>query len=200
MFLSAVGQRLSSPDSLWRIVPEGDGAEGLTEDGLKAARSQRMKEEKRVLDLMLRSPSASGLSAETLCELGRWERVFNLEVHGSLLTRGSTIRQIGEHKGLSLWPIPERGRATMYLSLARDISWMLTRTLPLLQARAGAFGSDWSNRWAVLDESFRYETEQIGESGKKIAHAMIELIDKKFRFTADTFYGQVTRRNGTTDE
>ena len=186
VFLSAVGQGLSSIRALCRILPDDDGEEALTEERLNAARYQRMQEESRVLKLMLRS--ASGLSAETLRELQRWERLFHSEVHGSILTRAYTVKQILEHKAFSLWPLPQPDPAAMYMCRAVEAGWMLTRTLPLLQVRAGAFGDEWSDKWTVLDESFRYDAEGLGKTGKQIAYAIIEVIDRKFPFTPAAFY------------
>ncbi len=198
VFLSAVGQGLGSIHDLCRILPDDDGEDALTEERLNAARLQRMREERRVLDLMLRSTSK--LSAETLRELQRWERLFHFEVHGSRLTRALTVKQIKQHKAFSLWPLPEPDPAAMYMCRAVEAGWMLTRTLPLLQVRAGAFGSEWSHKWTILDESFRYDTEEFGKTGKQIAYAIIELLDKKFPFTSDTFYGEAARREEVTDE
>jgi hypothetical protein len=186
VFLSAVGQGLSSIHDLWRILPDDDDEEALREERFNAARSQRMREESRVLKLMLRS--TSGLSPKTLRELSRWERLFHFEVHGSVLTRAYTVKQIKQYKGFSLWPLPDPDSAAMYMSQAVEVGWMLMRTLPLLQSRAGAFGSEWSHKWTILDESFRYDTEDFGKTGKQIAYAIIELLDKKFPFTPDTCY------------
>jgi len=186
VFLSAAGQGLSSIDDLCRILPDDDGEDALTEERLNAARSQRMKEERRVLNLMLRS--GSGLSAETLRELQRWERLFHLEVHGSTLTRASVVKQIKQHKAFSVWPLPEPDSAAMYMCRAGEVGWMLMRTLPLLQVRAGAFGDEWSHKWTVLDESFRYDAELFGKTGKQIAYAVMALLDKKFPFTPNTCY------------
>jgi hypothetical protein len=186
VFLSAVGQGLSSIHDLCRILPEDDDENGYTEERLNAARRARMEEERRVMNLMLRS--TSGFSGETLSELQRWERLFNFEVHGSWLTRAYMAKEIKEYAGLSLWPLPEQGTAAMYMCRACEVGWMLMRTLPLLQVRAKAFGEEWSHKWIVLDKSFRYDMECFGETGKQIAYAVIELLDKKFPFNPDMFY------------
>lgn len=190
VFLSAVGQGLSSIHDLCRIAPRGYGEGPLTEDSLNTARNQRTEEERRVLRLMLRSKS--GLSQEALQELGRWERLFHFEVHGSTLTRASTVSYIRKHRKFSLWPLPVEEEAAMYVCRASEMGWMLTRTLPLLQARAGAFGHDWSEKWTVLDDSFRYDQECFGKTGKPIAYAIIELIDTKFPFTPEWYHGRAS--------
>jgi len=74
----------------------------------------------------------------------------------------------------------------MYMCREGEVAWMLTRLLPLLQTSARAFGEEWAHRWDVLDESFRYYSEDLGKIGKPIGYAIIELVDRKFPFKPDT--------------
>lgn len=185
IFLSAVAQGFTSLKALYRIFPEENEAQGVTEGNTDVVRVERAREQGRVLNLMLRR--TSGLSEETLSELRRWEQLFHLEVHGSMLTRASIVKQITDHKGFSLWPIPETLAAAMYMCRVCEVAWMLTRTLPLLQTDARAFGEEWVHKWNVLDDSFRYDIEAFGKTGKQIAYAIIELVERKFPFTPDCF-------------
>jgi len=42
----------------------------------------------------------------------------------------------------------------------------------------------------VLDDSFRYDVESLGEMGKPIAYAIIALLDAKFSFSPDSSYDE----------
>jgi len=179
VFLAAVARGITSIHDLYYVPPVNSPPETLAE-----ARSQRIREQGRVLGLMLRG--RSGLPPQTVLELERWEQLFHFEVHGSMLTRGYTATQMLRTKRFSLWPLPESDEASMYMCREGEVAWMLTRLLPLLQTSARAFGEEWAHRWDVLDESFRYYSEDLGKIGKPIGYAIIELVDRKFPFKPDT--------------
>ncbi len=150
-------------------------------------RQHRKKEQARVFDFMLRKNS--GLHSEHLEELALWEDMFHMEVHGARLTTSlDTFRWLERESSLPLSPDfdPESLSIPMYMNRSFEISWMLLRTLPYLQARVGSFGSEWSRKWGILDESLKDSVANLASKGIKVASAIIHLIETKFPFSPST--------------
>lgn len=191
IILGAIGNEISTYPQANGILANEEDTKG-EEIQLRDITKRRKKEEKRIFNLMTRSES--GLPREYREELALWENLFHVEVHGSRL---SIAKEIGSWiKGknyLPTIPKPDLDAVSMYLNRSNEIGWMLLRTFPLLQLRAGMFGPDWSKKWNVLDVSFRAAVERLGQAGKKIAHAIICLIDSKFSFQPEeTYYDEIT--------
>lgn len=152
-------------------------------------RKERKKEQRRVLQIM--TGKKSGLENEHLKELTRWTRMFHEEVHGSRYTYltggGGWLRGV---EPLYIAPHPMDKQIGMYANRSNEIGWMLLRTLPFLQPTPHAFGEDWIVKWNILDESFRFMVEALDRAGKKIAQAIIVLVDTKFLFAPDNCYSE----------
>lgn len=185
IFLAAIVNGLSSFSALYGYKDlKGTMSK---EDFQEKVFQARLKEEKRILEYMVRKKS--GLDENHLIELERWERMFNQQVHGSRFTffvEGSEWLK-GE-KPISLAPSPKESSIAMYINRSNETCWMLLRTLPFLQLKYKNFGDEWAEKWKVLDASFRYTIEGLGSLGKKIADAIIALVDMKFSFTPELFY------------
>lgn len=156
-------------------------------DLYKKAKNQQKSQERKILNLFL--GEKSGFDKETIYELGRWNRMFHEEVHGSRYT--FTIEGGDWLKGkspITIGPLPNECAITMYLNRSNEIGWMLLKTLPVLQLKQEAFGNEWSKKWFLLDESFRYCIKSLGAMGKKIGHAILKLIDTKFNFNPTYAY------------
>jgi hypothetical protein len=188
VFLAAIASRATSWSALLgteRVSPSGP----LTEQEFRAARKRRLAEERRVRALML--GAKSGLPPEQVAELRLWENLFHYEVHGALLTTVTEGKDWLEGRApLSIGPVFNETAAAMYMNRTDEIGWMLVRTLPFLQLKPRAFGEDWAQKWAVLDESFRWSVLSLDKLGKPIARAMVALLDAKFSFSADTAYAE----------
>jgi hypothetical protein len=130
----------------------------------------------------------SGLSTEVQADLQLWDDLFHVEVHGGGLSL------VGELLGLSEGKIPEIGPTSiaqsylMYINRSTELGWMIVRLLPFLQASENAFGSDWSHKYQVLDESFRYMATGLGSLGKPFGPSFITMIDSKFAFNQPFYY------------
>lgn len=191
IFIGAIMNRLSSFNALYiGKRATGEGTEPFTRKEYEKIREQRKKEEHVVLNQMLRSKS--GLSKEHVTEIRQWEQLFHEEVHGSRFTYfmegGPWLK--GE-RNLLLGPLPKDSTISMYINRSNEICWMLLRTLPFLQLKPGAFGKDWARKWVILDDSFRFAEESLGKMNKKIAWAVIELIEQKFRFSPEETYFEI---------
>jgi len=165
-------------------------------------RRAREKEENRVLKLILREDS--DFEEPIKSELKVWETFFNLEVHGSLLTFasefGDWMKNIGQ---LSIPPVPIERSIASYTCRAIEVFWMVHRTLPFIQLTPNCLGSDWAEKWMVLDESFRQHQTALFEGGVKIAKSFEVFIDRKFPFNPATIYVErdepMSTRNSETD-
>ncbi len=156
-------------------------------DLYKKAKNQQKSQERKILKLFL--GEKSGFDKETIYELSRWNRMFHEEVHGSRYT--FTIEGGDWLKGkspITVGPLPNERAIIMYLNRSNEIGWMLLRTLPVLQLKQEAFGDEWSKKWYLLDESFRYFIESLGATGKKIGYAILRLVDTKFKFNPTYAY------------
>jgi hypothetical protein len=156
-------------------------------DLYKKAKKQQKRLEHKILNLFLREKS--GFDKDTINELKNWERMFHEEVHGSRFT--FSLEGLDWLKGespISIGPVPNKNAISMYLNRSNEIGWMLLRTLPVLQLKQKALGDEWSKKWYILDDSFRYSYKSLAEMGKKIGYAILKLIDSKFNFNPTYVY------------
>lgn len=175
VLMSAVMQNLTTIEAIEGI------AKGFDPDQLKR---ERIKEEKRIFSLM--HGTKSGLAEETITELARWDNLFDLEVHGSRLSKIETMHWLEGKSSLAFVPRFNEKALAMFMNRINEISWMLLRILPSLQPGPLTFGDGWAAKWKVLDESFKEAVASLGiELGKKIAPAIIELVETKFTFEPD---------------
>jgi len=186
--MGAIMNRLGSFSSLYLGERHIDDQEKtLTRDEYIAVSNLREKKEHAVRKKMI--GEESGLSAEQIYELKRWDKLFHEEVHGSRLSYfiegGPWL--IGT-KSLSLGPLPEKKTLGMYMNRSNEISWLILRTLPFLQLERRAFNKEWTRKWHVLDDSFRFTVEALGHMDKKIARAIIALVDLKFPLSPEDMY------------
>lgn len=153
----------------------------------KKAKKQQKIQEHKVLELFL--GEKAGFDKDTFDELNRWEKMFHEEVHGSRFTfaieGGDWLRG---KSPITTGPLPNTTAIAMYLNRSNEIGWMLLRTLPVLQLKPNALGDEWSSKWHVLDDSFRYSITSFAKMGKKIGHAILKLIDSKFNFNPTYVY------------
>jgi len=186
IFLAAIISGITSLSKIFGYI----GNIALTDETYKKLKAERKKEEFRVLDLTIRKKS--GLKKDMLVVLQKWENLFHEEVHGSKLTfyseGGKWLR--GEMP-LSIGPVPIEESCGMYMNRACELGWLVVRLLPYLQIAPNSFGSKWSEKWYVLDDSFRIMIKGLEKLGKKIATAFEYFIDVKFPFNPDVYYQEL---------
>lgn len=185
IFLGAIVNGITSLSKILGYV----GNKALTEETYRKLKTERKKEEFRVLDLMIRKKS--GLEKSVHFELQKWENLFHEEVHGSKLTYftegGKWLK--GEMP-LSIGPVPIERSYGMYMNRASEIGWLIVRLFPYLQLDPHSFGAEWAEKWYVLDDSFRIMVKGLEKVGKRIATAFTNFIDIKFPFNPETCYHQ----------
>jgi hypothetical protein len=147
----------------------------------------RMKVEDKLSRKILGEKSA--LSAEIRKELESWSRLFNTEAHRGLFTlfRASHLLLEGQQK-LVVGPVNDEMSESMYMNRCTEICWMILRLLPFMRRAETPKDADWDKKWKLLDDSFRMMVDGLGGLGKKIAPAMVELLNAKFAFTPDMYY------------
>ena len=110
--------------------------------------------------------------------------MFHIEVHGSRFTYAFEGKPwLTESAPLPVAPRPDANSASMYLNRSNELGWMHLRLMPMLQIHAGAFGAEWTLKWNILDESFRFAVESLTKDlGKPIGAAISHLVDTCFAF------------------
>lgn len=169
------------------ILETAKGNLSSDSDLYKKAKNQQKSQERRILNSFI--GEKSGFDTDTMKELNRWGRMFHEEVHGSQFT--FTIEVWDWLRGespISIGPLPNTRAIAMYLNRSHEIGWMILRTLPVLQLEPNALGDEWSSKWHVLDDSFRYSITSFAKMGKKIGDAILKLIDTKFKFDPTYVY------------
>jgi hypothetical protein len=154
---------------------------------MELIRKNRMQEEKRILGLMLRK--SSGLADTDIAKLEKWENYFHEEVHGAFLTQvlehGPAIR--GEDT-ISVAPKPHECSCFMFMNRFCEVAWMLHRTLPIMQLSTHRFGSEWADKWKLIDDNFFVLEKSIAEMGKSIGDIFIRFMEMKFPFDSETCF------------
>ena len=77
---------------------------------------------------------------------------------------------------------------SMFVNQSDRLYWMTHRLLPTLQVEGREFGDAWSERWRIMDAAFRRTSEELSGMGKRLADAIVELVDGRFRFDPGTYY------------
>jgi len=188
LLLAAIAAHTTSLEA-WLGPMTTPGHVKLSDGKRDELRKRRIREERGVFDLMLRSKC--GLPEEAKRQLKRWEQLFHSEVHGSMLTMAHLHTEWDDTTRLGAWPTLQERPAAMYMNRSAEVHWMVLRTLPFLQLAPRAFGEKWADDWTVLDESFRIDVEALGKLGKpikRIVAAVIKLLDEKLAFSPDCHY------------
>ncbi len=186
LMLAAIGNGLTTLTAANGVEQPSDVDDSPSPPDMEAVRQKRIREERRVLDMMLRTP-ACGLDDSVRKELRAWENLFNMEVHaalGSLALEGVPW-MLGRDVPTLLSPRFSEKPMLAFTNRACEVGWMILKVLPLLQVTPGQFGRDWAEKWIVLDESFRFMSSGLAAEGKPIGTAIVELLDRKFDFSPE---------------
>jgi len=180
VFLAAILGGITS----WTEIKGFEGVPSrkrFTPEDVRRIQAKRMKEERRVLNAIVRKES--GLSEKQKDELRIWADFFHQEVHGAQLTQflehGPAMR--GEDT-TSVAPKPREDSCAMFMNRFSEVAWMLHRTLPILQLSNRTFDETWNQKWFLLDQNFKKNEECLQDMGKKIAGVFLEFIEIKFPF------------------
>lgn len=151
----------------------------------KEMKKLRVKTEQEVARLM--SGSKSGLSQQTIDELGLWDQLFDYEVHGGRLSLAKTQGFMRGQEPLPVFPRFHEQDFAMFMNRFCEVAWMTHRLIPLVQPKPISFDAVWKHKWQVIDESFDVMAFSLTkENGKAIGSAIVEYVKAKFPFNADS--------------
>lgn len=170
---------------------EGMGGEPLDPARYGRSIKNRMKIEDKIVRTLIGKDS--GLSADAQTELVRWNRLFNWEAHRGLLTlfRMSSNVLVEKKLQMVLGPTPDEMNESTYMNRCTELGWMIHRLLPYMRRAETPKNQEWENKWKLLDDSFKLMVDGLGGLGKKIAPAMVELVNAKFDFGPATYYSEL---------
>jgi len=169
---------------------EGFGGEPWTKEKYGQVIKNRMKTEDKMVRHLI--GKQSGLSQTSQDELIEWNRMFNWEAHRGLFTMFQASHKVIETTkfDMVLGPSPDETLETMYTNTCMSIGWMILRLLPYMRRAETPKDAEWNKKWKLLDDSYRMMLDSLAKMGKKIAPAIIELVDKKFAFDPETYYSE----------
>lgn len=169
---------------------EGFDGEPWTKEQYGQIIKNRMKTEDKIVRNLI--GTQSNLSQASQDELTQWNRMFNWEAHRGLFSLFRIAHKVKETKKLemNLGPSSDETLETMYTNTCMQLAWMILRLLPYMRRTETPKDADWDKKWKLLDDSYRRMLDSLAKMGKKIAPAVIELVDKKFAFGPDIYYSE----------
>ncbi|MBX3495864.1 MAG: hypothetical protein KF769_06460, partial [Parvibaculum sp.] len=123
---------------------------------------RRMAAEKMAEDFIF--GKNSGLSADAVSEMTRWNQMFNWESHRGLMTyfrETELLADANVEYSFSLHPSYDEAAVGMFVNRSNEVSWMIHRVMPFLQTTDMKFNNTWISRWELLDRSFRMMLESL---------------------------------------
>lgn len=177
---SACMQKITDFYSVEGVVPG-------VEVNLEGVKALRRKTEWQVRKCFV-GPE-SGLSANTIEHLTSLDKIFDFEVHGARLSMAGMQGWLRGREPLPVVPKFDGKDASMYMNRAAEIGWMVHRLIPLAQPAVAPLAADWSDKWVVIDDSFRVMVESLTtDLGKGIGAAMCEFVNAKFPFNSKSIF------------
>jgi hypothetical protein len=114
--------------------------------------------------------------------------LFNFEVHGGSLSLSQEMAAISKGRVPQIGPTADHDAFVMYMNRSAELGWLIVRLLPFLEVSEGAFGKEWRHKRQVLDDSFRFMVEALGNLGKTLAQSFITMVDTNFLFREPFYY------------
>ena len=131
----------------------------------------------------------SGLSADVIDELKKWDALFDIETHGARLSLSGALGWLKGTEPLPVLPRFNEQHLAVFMNRYSEVAWMAHRLLPLLQPPDVPLPGEWREKWRVVDASFQIMVGSLTEQlGKKIGSAILEFVDAKFPFDADSTF------------
>jgi hypothetical protein len=131
----------------------------------------------------------SGLPAETIAELVKWDAMFDYETHGGRLSATHAMDWMKGQGTLPVLPKFNENAFAMFMNRFGEIAWMLHRLIPVLQPPDAPLPDEWTEKWQILDESFEQSVHSLTEQlGKAIGGAVVTFVKSKFPFNASSLF------------
>jgi len=113
-------------------------------EGWIKSKRDRKNEEFRIRNRIL--GKESGLPIEIIRELGRWEQLFNEEVHGSKFSLFFELGDLLKNRNIPTIGPESNKYIAMYMNRVCEISWIILHLLQYLQPNRDAFDSEWQHK------------------------------------------------------
>jgi hypothetical protein len=165
------------------------------QEGPEKMAANRMKTEHKIRSVIIGKESS--LSDETQAELLGWDQMFNFETHRGLFTLFDTLDDALKGKLDVVGPSPEEKNDAVFINRSNELNWMILRLIPCIRRKEIIWSDEWTQKWELLEESFRMMNEGFADLGKKIPLAHLEMIELKFKFGPDHYY--IIWRHGVMD-
>ena len=163
-------------------------------------KENRKVAERRIMNSMM--GRSSGLSSSDQQNLQEWREFFHMEVHGGWISLMQELAGLKKGRIPQIGPAVDQAAFVIYINRSAELGWMIVRLLPFLQRSERAFGKEWAEKLQILDDSFRYMVEGLGNLGKAIARSFITMMDTKFAFREPFHYFEasspVEKKSGAT--
>ncbi len=144
----------------------------------KSISNARRKGEKKAREYVM-----CPLASEEVMHLTNWREMFNLEVHGNLLTQILHGRSfITERSPLPLMPSLDEECNRWYMLASLRTAWLWLRLMPFLQLKDEAFDETWSAQWGALDKHLRAVNKSSTSEREPLAKAFEHLVCQRFAF------------------
>jgi len=121
-------------------------------------------------------------------QLVKWRNFFHSEIHGYTLSFCHQMEDMYYEKSDLKKLHKLQDKDILFLNRSLEVYWMLMKMLPYLQYEPFIFGTEWLNRYKILDQCFKENENALAEIGKDIAAVIVSLIDKKFNFPDEFCY------------
>jgi len=185
-FYSAVLHGVAAYDDLFSFASQID-----YHTDTPSAISKKQRRHLQALDQTVKSfiwGDQSGLSATHQDEIGQLLTLLHSHVHRAESTIVELSLDMANHKRLpSLGPTFDERAANRFATPTVYATWMLHRLIPFM-GDPTALSAEWSAKWQVLDEAFRF---YVIKTQGSTCEAICQLVDTRFTFDAEEAYSRV---------
>lgn len=150
---------------------------------LKSIKKKRKDTEFAVREQM--TGQKSGMSPDVISELKDWDDLYDLETHGSRLSLADAMDFLKGRAPLPVVPQYKEPSFAIFVNRYCEVAWMTHRLIPLTQPSGIQFPQEWSEKWAIIDDSFSKTVLSLTDELKKpIGAAIAVFLEMKFPFNA----------------
>lgn len=127
----------------------------------------------------------SGLQPAVIEELINLDQLYDMEVHGGRLSLTDAVGFMKGKEPLTIVPKFGRGSWALFMNRYTEVAWTLHRLLPTIQPPEGPMPKQWTDKWAIVDDSFETGVRSLTKDlGMKVGDAYADFMKAKFPFNA----------------
>ena len=178
---SAAVQKYTDFYSIEGIVPGSP----VEEKSMKKLRKETEYEVQRQM-----TGSKSGLTQVALEQLAKIDKLYDYEVHGARLSFSASQDWLRGQASLPVVTKYNERHSAMFMNRYSENCWLIHRLLPLMQpTNVAHLNDEWKKKWRIIDDSFSTMVFSLTEQfGKPVGAAVVEFVQTKFPFNADSHF------------